>query len=391
MITTHNFDEYVERKNTDSYKWNCEFTDIDFPMGCADMDFKCPQPVIDALKNHIDNGVLAYSGYHCVKDMQQSIAAYYERRHNTKVKPEDIIYTSGLMVAFNMMIEAFASPGDKVILQTPVYHSFKKTIESAGLFVIENNLLFDEDTLSYSIDFDGLASCAADPRTRLMMLCNPMNPVGKRISVEELQRIYEICRDNNVLLISDEVHGDLYYNGLTHNPLHSVSEECRDNTIMMSASGKTFNLASFWGSYIVIPNKNLRDVYQVTMERHHADINDLAVIANAVAYRDCDYYIEGLKEYLGDNLNYLRHFLQVNDIGIKLIEPEATYLAWLDFRGWKLNSDHIQELLLTYGVGLATGSKFGSKSDGFMRMNFACHRSTLINALEAIKQAHKSI
>ncbi len=244
------------------------------------MDFTSPQEVIDVIHQYAIKRNFGYTGYTCVEQMSQSISDYYLRRHHTKVNAKDIVYTSGLMVAFNMLLEAFSAPGDKVILQTPVYHSFKMVIERADLSVNENPLILDRETMTYSIDFKGLKECASDPTTRVMMLCNPMNPVGKKLTSEELLKIYEICRDNNVLLISDEVHGDLYYGELSHIPLHSISEEIKNNTIMISASGKTFNLAAFYASYLVIPNQNMRHIYNTKMQRNHADVNELGVLVN---------------------------------------------------------------------------------------------------------------
>lgn len=391
MSKTHNFNDYVNRVDTDAWKWDGEFPGTKFPMGCADTDYNAPIEVINALNKRLENHVFAYNGYECLSTHASSIEGYYKRRHQMQVDPSHVVYTSGLMVAFKLAMDAYSSAGDNVIIQSPVYHSFRITIEKAGRHVSDNELIFDEENNSFSIDFENLEKRAQDPRTKMMIICNPMPPVGKQLSSQELVKIYNICKENNVLLISDEVHGGIYYDGKKHISLHSISDDIKNNSIVMSASGKTFNIHTFYASYLIIPNDKLRSLYEVAFQSHHMDINEFGVLANIAAYSECDYYIDGLVEYLQGNLDYMRNFFENELPSVKLVDADATYLAWLNFREWEMTSDELHDLFMKHGVGMSKGSNFGRSGDGFMRMNIACHRETLIGALEVIKQAHSTI
>lgn len=383
----HDFSIKFDRKKTNSWKWNFEGAKVKYPMGIADTDFHVAKPILEALHNRIDNCTDGY-GAGCL-EFAQSISGYYARRHNYNVSPEHIRYGHGLMLALKMLCDAFTQKGDMVILQPPVYFSFRATIESDGRNVLDNPLILNENNMTYEIDFEDLERKASNPRAKMMVVCNPANPISKAFTKEELLRIFEICHKNNVVIVSDEVHSDIYYDGRKHIPMQSVSEEAKNNTIVMSADGKTFNIHSFYTSYIIIPNDYMRDQYDIQFENYRLDYSDLGCYASSVAYSKCDYYVDGLVEYLAENRNYLIEFLEKESIDVKIANPQATYLMWVDFRKWEMSSTKLKQYLDSYDVGLTDGSRFGFGGDGFMRMNIACHKDTLAGALNAIKLAYE--
>lgn len=383
----HNFHDKVNRKGIDCWKWNEEFEGIDYPMGCADTDFRVAEPIIDAMKNKIDEGVLAY-GSGSLKDFSGAISGYFNRRHGLNIDPNHICFAPGLMLALKMFCDAYTRPGDCVIVQPPVYHSFRTTIELAGRHILDNPLVYDENTQRYSIDFEDLEEKAKNPRARMMVVCNPANPTCTAFTKEDLLKIFEICHRNNVLVISDEVHSDMYFGDHKHVPFLSISKEAKQNAILISAGGKTFNIHSFYTSFTMIPNDYLREQYNLAYKYHHFDYNWVGVIGTSAAYSDCDYYVDGMVEYIGENIKYLQEFLKKELPSVKMADPQTTYLMWLDFRKWNMTSVEIHELLLKYGVGITSGSNYGVGGEGFMRMNIACHRDTLVGALNAIKLAY---
>lgn len=384
----HNFDEYINRKNTHSYKWDAEGALAKYPMGCADTDFKVAKPIIDELHKKIDEGILAY-GDGSLDEFSSSLSGYYKRRHKFEIDKKHILFAPGLMVALKLFCDSYTRPGDCVILQPPVYHSFKMTIEKAGRHVVENPLVFDEKSNSYEVNFKDLEEKAKEQRCRMMIVCNPHNPIAKVFKKEELEKIFDICKRNNVLVISDEVHSDIYYGDNKHTPFLSISEEAKNNAILMSADGKTFNIHSFYSSFIFIPNDYLRQQYELAFQYHHLDYNMLGCIAAATAYSKCDYYVDGLVKYVEENVSYVQEFLSTKLPSVKLTNPQATYLMWLNFKEWNLSSKELYKLFIEYDVVISAGYKFGTGGDGFMRMNIACHRDTLKSALEAIKKAYE--
>lgn len=383
----HDFTEKLDRRNTDCWKWDVE--KAEFSMGVADTDFRIPQPVTEALVEKVQSGALAYGSG--PQKFYNAVSSFYQRRYNFIVDPSNIRYAPGLMVALKLLCEAFTMPGDQIILQPPVYHAFAATIEKAGRHVLNNPLKYDEVSHTYSIDFEDLEEKAKKHRARMMIVCNPHNPACKAFTKEELIRIFEICHKNDVLVISDEVHGDIYYDNYKHHCFHSLSDKIRDNSIVMSADGKTFNLHGFYTSYLLIPNEKLRAAYDRAYEYNHFDYNVMGCLAAEVAYGGaCDYYIDGLKEYLHKNKNYLVDFLNKNDIGVSMAQPQATYLMWLDFRRWNLSNQELHKLLLSNGIWLGLGEKFGPGGETFMRMNIACHHDTLVDALDRLKAIYEN-
>ena len=260
-------------------------------------------------------------------------------------------------------------------------------IQGAGRFVENNNLILKNGR--YEIDFVDLDRKTSDPKVRILLVCNPANPVGRAWTKDELVRMYKICKKNHTLIISDEIHGDIVYSPHKHIPYFSLSEEIGDNVIVMSSPSKSFNLACFYSAYVVIKNKALRDQYMVVYEDFHFDYNYLGIEALITAYNECEYYVDQQNEYFLKNIQMVRTFLAENMPEVKMIEPEATYLLWLDFRAWNMTSYELIQLFQDYGVKLNSGSNYGKNGNGFVRMNIATQSAVLQKALECMKKAAK--
>lgn len=388
MSKVHNFDEVVNRLHTDSYKWDCEGEQGKYiPLGVADTDFKAPKEVIQAVHDRADLGVYGY-GDLPQKRFADAVCGWYKKRYNIDLSPDAVRHSQGLMTgALWMLLNAFTRPGDKVLLQSPVYNTFGIVIQGAGRFVENNNLILKNGR--YEIDFEDLDRKTSDPRVRILLVCNPANPVGRAWTEDELIRMYEICKKNHTLIISDEIHGDIVYSPHKHIPYFSLSEEIGDNVIVMSSPSKSFNLACFYSAYVVIKNKALRDQYMVVYEDFHFDYNYLGIEALITAYNECEYYVDQQNEYFLKNIQMVRTFLAENMPEVKMIEPEATYLLWLDFRAWNMTSYELIQLFQDYGVKLNSGSNYGKSGNGFVRMNIATQSAVLQKALECMKKAAK--
>lgn len=388
MSKVHNFDEVVNRLHTDSYKWDCEGEQGKYiPLGVADTDFKAPEEVIQAVHDRSDLGVYGY-GDLPQKRFADAVCSWYKKRYNIDLSPETVRHSQGLMTgALWMLLNAFTRPGDKVLLQSPVYNTFGIVIQGAGRFVENNNLILKDNR--YEIDFEDLDKKTSDPRVRILLVCNPANPVGRVWTEDELVRMYKICKKNHTLIISDEIHGDIVYSPHKHIPYFSLSEEIGDNVIVMSSPSKSFNLACFYSAYVVIKNKALRDQYLVVYNDFHFDYNYLGIEALITAYNECEYYVDQQNEYFLKNIQMVRTFLEENMPEVKMIDPEATYLLWLDFRAWNMTSYELIQLFQDYGVKLNSGSNYGKSGNGFVRMNIATQAAVLQKALECMKKAAK--
>ena len=388
MSKVHNFDEVVNRLHTDSYKWDCEGEQGKYiPLGVADTDFKAPEEVIQAVHDRSDLGVYGY-GDLPQKRFADAVCSWYKKRYNIDLSPETVRHSQGLMTgALWMLLNAFTRPGDKVLLQSPVYNTFGIVIQGAGRFVENNNLILKDNR--YEIDFEDLDRKTSDPRVRILLVCNPANPVGRVWTEDELVRMYKICKKNHTLIISDEIHGDIVYSPHKHIPYFSLSEEIGDNVIVMSSPSKSFNLACFYSAYVVIKNKALRDQYLVVYNDFHFDYNYLGIEALITAYNECEYYVDQQNEYFLKNIQMVRTFLEENMPEVKMIDPEAPYLHWLDFRAWNMTSYELIQLFQDYGVKLNSGSNYGKSGNGFVRMNIATQAAVLQKALECMKKAAK--
>lgn len=386
MNFIHDFDEPINRINTDSYKWDYEGKSGKYiPLGVADTDFRSPQPIIDAVRSRVDFGVFAY-GYLPQRRFSDAVCGWYKKRYGVNLNPEAVRHSQGLMTgALWMLLDAFTRPGDKVLIQPPVYNTFNVVIKGAGRFVETNDLILKDGR--YEIDFDDLELKTSDPRVRILLVCNPANPVGRVWTKEELTRMYDICKKNNTLIISDEIHGDIVYAPHKHIPYFSLSEEIGENVIVMGSPSKTFNLACFYSAYVVIMNKSLRDQYNVVYDNYHFDYNYVGIEALIAAYNDCEYYVEQQNQYFKKNISIVRSFLERHMPEVKLIEPESTYLLWIDFRAWNLTPFELLNLFQDAGVKLNNGANYGNPGMGFIRLNVATQTEVLEKALDGMKKA----
>ena len=388
---TYDFDTLTDRSNTNSIKWEPSVLKRMFgredllPLWVADMDFKCPQPVIEALTERARHGIFGYS--EPSEDYYEAIIDWNRRRNNWNISKEWFVYTPGVVPAVNYLIHTFSRPGDKVIIQNPVYYPFANSIRKNGRQLVDNPLVLEGS--SYRMDFEDLEGKAKDPLAKILILCSPHNPVGRVWTREELTRLGEICIENDVLVISDEIHSDLILKGHTHTPFAVISEDFAENSVVCTAPSKTFNLAGLQLSNIFIPNIKLRREFRQTMERLSLTRpNTFAITAATAAYREGEEWLEQLLEYLKGTVSWVRDFIEKELPGVSLIEPEGTYLAWLDFRALEPNPKALEKLMLEKAkIALDEGYIFGRGGEGFERINLACPRSLVEKAFKAIRAA----
>lgn len=389
----YNFDELIDRRHTDSSKWDNVGARIGNPdalaMWVADMDFRCPQPVIDAVVKKASFGVY---GYPVIPPRFQKVTVDWQKaRHGWDVAAEDVVYVTSVIPAMFTAVQAFTKPGDKVLLQRPVYYPFSHAVEQQGRIVENSPLQLVNGR--YEIDFDDLARRAADPDVKLMLLCSPHNPVGRVFTKEELTRIGEICLQNHVIIFCDEIHADFVYRGHTHVPLASLSEALANQTVTAVAPSKTFNLAGMRSGAMIIHNPELRKKMADVLNRNRSALPSmLGLEAYMAAYEFGAPYLEELLPYLQDNIAFLDTYLRAHMPKIHLIAPEGTYLMWLDCRELGLDNDALDHFFTwEAAVALDKGFWFGPEGSGFMRMNIACPRARLEQALQAIETAYKKL
>lgn len=396
------FDREINRKNTQSAKWGViqdpdnpsiwHATDDYFgenrilPLWVADMDFPAPQPVVEALVKRAQHGIYGYTLR--TDSYNQAVVDWMQRRHGWVVEPAWIVSTPGVVPAINFLIQTFARPGEKVLVQRPVYYPFFNAIEDNGGKIVSSSLVLANGR--YEIDFDDFERRAADPAVTLFILCSPHNPVGRVWTREELTRMGEICLKNNVLVVADEIHADLIHRGVAFTPFASLSEEFSNSTVVCTAPSKTFNLAGLHTSNIVISNDRLRRRFQQTLNRCGIGkwANPFGVVACETAYREGEPWLEQVMAYIGDNLDFLQDYIDRNIPGIRVVRPEGTYLVWLDCRGLALDKWALKRLMMEKArIFPDEGFIFGPEGEGFERINIACPRSVLQEALERIQRA----
>jgi cystathionine beta-lyase len=397
------FDNLINRKGTRSAKWEYMQSGIDpeklletenvpggeriIPMWVADMDFPSPAPVVEALRKRAEHGIFGYTVPG--EPYLRSIVDWFSRRHQWNIDPEWICVTFGVIPALNILVRTFTSPGDKVLVQRPVYYPFFSVIERNGCSIENNPLIYRNKR--YTMDFTDLAEKVRDPSVKIAILCSPHNPVGRVWSEEELTRFTEICLENGVLVISDEIHGDLVYSGYSFTPLARINNRFSDKSIICTAPSKTFNLAGLQTSDIVISNGDLRKRFKQALQRNGIfGINPFGQTALEAAYNDGEEWLEQVLDYLEGNLHYLKSFVSKKLPGVTLVQPEATFLVWIDFRNLVLEAGDLRKLMLEKaGVHFEEGGIFGPEGDGFERINIACPRSILREGLTRIERTLK--
>jgi len=383
------FDEVLPRFNSESFKWRTYPPDV-LPLFVADMDFKSPPPVAHALRRYIDEGVFGYPrGLHSydaseLPSLSEIVVERMERRYGWRITPEDVVYIPGVVPGLNLACHSVSSQGGAVLVQPPIYPPILWAPINAHQKRQEAELQRAEDG-SYAIDWDRFES-AITPETRMFILCNPHNPAGRMFGSGDLARIAQTCLSKNVVICSDEIHSDLVFEGRRHIPIASIDHEIALRTITFVGPSKTFNLAGLQCAFAIIPNVDLRCRFQAAREGLTQWINTPGIIAAHAAYRECEPWLDELLLYLERNRDFLHDFLRTELPGIDMTVPEATHLAWLDCRGLRLSNPY--EFFLTNArVALSDGSTFGSGGAGFLRLNFACPRATLEDALRRMRRA----
>ena len=387
----YDFDEIIDRRHTQSSKWDNVGPRVGnpnaLPMWVADTDFRCPQPVVDAVKARAEHLVYGYP--FVVPEFKQTTVNWIKRRHGWELHPDWILFATGIVPVFNTMIQAFTEPGDEVIIQQPVYHPFGFAIVDNNRKISNNGLVYREG--KYLIDFEDLERKAASPKAKLMFICNPHNPVGRSWTRDELSRVARICQKNDVIIVSDEIHSDLMLFGSHHIPLASIDEKFAMNTVTCYAPSKTFNTAGLRGSGIVVPNNIIREKLEMQFKKNRSiQQNIFAVPAYIAAYTKCDDYVEQLIPYLEKNVLFLEAFLKKEMPKIKLVRPEATYLMWLDCAGLGIKGDDLADFFINQSlVAVSRGDGFGAAGESFVRLNIGCPQATLARGLNLILEQYQ--
>ena len=383
------FDRVINRKNTNCAKFDAAAAnglpeDV-LPLWVADMDFAAPECVLEALHKAIDHGIFGYSILG--DEYFAAIRNWFYQRFSWAVERSWLVTTPGVVFALSCAVRAATQPGDAVLVQPPVYYPFFRVIQENDRKVIESPLVYEQG--KYSVDFGDLEEKIRKNNVKLFILCSPHNPVCRVWTREELQRLGSICQRYGVTVISDEIHCDFAFPEYPHTPFPVACPELAENTIVCTAPSKSFNLAGLQVSNIFIPGEKLRASFQKQMEIicYH-EPNRLGAIACTAAYQNGGPWLDACKAYMRDNLNYLRAFLQEHAPAIRLVEPEGTYLAWLDCSGLGMTKDELDDLIVNKAkLWLDTGSIFGSTAEQFQRVVLACPRKTLEEALHRLAEA----
>lgn len=387
----YDFESIIDRKNTNSLKWEFVSHAIEgahpdaLPLWLADMDFACAQPILDALHRRIDRKIFGYSDHHTDK-YYDAVCGWFKRRFDWAIPPENIVVSPGVVPALCFLVRALTEEGQGIIIQQPVYYPFSEAIINNNRRVV-NNSLINEDG-HYTIDFEDLEQKAQDPENRLMIFCSPHNPVGRAWTPAELTIVADICRENNVILISDEIHCDIVRKGVKHTPIAKLTSN--DQIIVCTSASKSFNLAGMHHANIIIKSQDLRNRWYEEVHRRTLLIgpNTLGIVATQAAYTQGEEWLTQVNGYIDANLDYVAQYLKKNLPSVRYEVPEGTYLAWLDMRPLGYSHIELKALMLERAnVALDEGPMFGEEGQGFMRINAACPRPILNECLKRMKLA----
>ncbi|MCL2077579.1 MAG: pyridoxal phosphate-dependent aminotransferase [Oscillospiraceae bacterium] len=383
----YNFDTVVNRKNTDSLKYDFaaerKMSGNLIPLWIADMDFPAPPEVLVDVEKAVRHGIFGYT--EAKNDYYNAVTDWFFSRYGYSVSRHETVKTPGVVYAIAMAIRAFTQPSDGIIIQTPVYYPFFEVIRDNGRNLVMNPLNYNEG--NYSIDFDDFESKIKTENVKLFILCNPHNPVGRVWTRVELERLNKICADNNVLVISDEIHCDFVWSGYEHVCFGNIEK----NAVIMTAPSKTFNLAGLQIANIFIKNTKLRRLFKSEIAKSgYSQLNTLGLAACKSAYSKGSEWLTELKIYLQGNISAVKEFLKERLPRVKLIEPQGTYLVWLDFSAYKLTQEELDRRIIhEAGLWLDSGTMFGEDGKGFQRINVACPRGLINTALEKLEHAFK--
>ncbi|KQT18620.1 hypothetical protein ASG31_05160 [Chryseobacterium sp. Leaf404] len=384
----YNFDEIIERRNTDSVKWD-SFDDDILPMWVADMDFKIAPEIQHAISEKAASGMM---GYQFISDDFKLItSSWLQKQYDIAVSEEKILPVPGVLLGISAIIRIYLREDEKIILQPPVYDHFFETVQNSGAGLVCNNLIYRDS--SYFIDFDDLEAKASDSSTRFLLFCNPHNPVGKVWKVEDLRKIAEICSRNNVIVISDEIHADLVFEGFKHIPFASIAEDYNLISFTLGSPCKTFNLSGLSAAYMISNREEYLEKVRKTLQQQETEwINPFSAAAYVAAYHFGEEWMSEVRKYIYDNYQFAKNYIQVKIPAIKVTESQSTYLMWLDCKNLIFQSTVLEEKLINQAkLKLNAGSRYGLAGDGFMRINIACPRKILTDGLGRLENFVNSL
>lgn len=384
----YNFDKVIDRSKNYSTKYDeleAKFGRKDLcSMWVADMDFKSPKPVVDAIKARAEQGIYGYTSrpdsYH------EAVTSWYKRRYDWNINKELISYSPGVVTSLSILMKEFTQPGDKIIVQTPVYYPFFDVVNDNGRQLVFNPL--KKVNGDYVMDYEHLEE-KIDENVKFLILCNPHNPVGRVWTKEELIKLGDICIKNNITIISDEIHGELVYGERKYTPFASISEEFCKNSIICLSATKTFNLAGLQASFVVFPNEKTYEKFEKVLDILSIERNNcFSLVAVEAAFRHGEEWLEQLLKYLEGNTQFIIDYCKENIPSIKPNKPEGTYLVWLDCRDLGLDDESLNDFMVNKArIALDAGSWFGEEGKGYMRINIACPRAILEDGLTRIRKA----
>lgn len=384
-----NFDEIIERKNTNSLKYDFAkrrgMPENVLPFWVADMDFKISSYIQEALHKQVEHGIYGYSEVQ--EKYFEVVQGWMKRHYDWDVDIRWLIKTPGIVFAIAMAIRAFTNEGDGVLIQQPVYYPFSEVIEDNNRRIVDNTLVID-DAGKYNIDFEDFENKIINEKIKLFLLCNPQNPSSRVFTKDELIKMGDICLKHNVIVVSDEIHADFVFKG-KHHVFANLKEEYKDFTITCTSPSKTFNIAGTQISNIFIPNRKIKNQFRKQIDAAgYSQLNAIGLVACEAAYKYGEEWYEAMLAYVKENIDYTREYIKNNIPEIKMTEHEGTYLVWLDFRGLGLSDKEINNIVIyKAGLWLDSGAIFGKSGEGFQRINVACPRSLLTTALNKLEKA----
>ncbi|MCD8096003.1 MAG: pyridoxal phosphate-dependent aminotransferase [Ruminococcus sp.] len=382
------FDRIINRKNTDCLKYDFAkrrgMPEDVLPLWVADMDFETSSYIEDALTERIRHGIFGYSEVQT--PYFEAVAGWMKRHHDWEPKEKWLVKTPGVVFALAMAVKAYTNVGDGVLVQLPVYYPFSEVIEDNGRRVVSNTLYLGDDN-RYHIDFEDFERKIVEEKIKLFLLCSPHNPVGRVWTIDELERMGDICLKHGVIVVSDEIHQDFVFEG-KHTVFAKVKKEFEDISIICTSPSKTFNLASMMMSNIFIPNRDLKCKFKKQLDAAGtSQLGVMGLVAVRTAYTSCDEWYDAMKSYVWDNIRYTKDYVNQKLKGVNMVTLEGTYLVWLDFRETGLSVDELEDLIVHKAkLWLDSGKVFGECGKGFQRINVACPRATLTEALERIRR-----
>lgn len=387
------FDTVIDRKNTNSLKYDFAAErgkpENILPLWVADMDFRISSYIQEALVRQAEHGIYGYSD--TKKGYFDAVSSWMERHHDWKVEEKWLVKTPGIVFALGMAVKAFTEKGDAVLISQPVYYPFREVIADNGRRIVDSTLVLGENG-KYHMDFEDFEEKIIHEHVKLFFLCNPHNPVGRVWTREELITLGDICKRHQVIVVSDEIHGDFIFRG-KHHVFVDLKEEYKEFFIVCTAPSKTFNIAGLQVSNIFIPNDALRKKFKKQIDAAgYSQLNAAGLAACEAAYKYGEEWYQAMISYVKENIAYTKSYIENNIPRIKMIDAEGTYLVWVDFRGLSLSNRDLEDLIVKKaGLWLDSGAIFGSAGEGFERINVACARATLTEALERLKKVIDSI